>query len=49
MVDGVDQMVAAVGRLQEIDSRTCRRSVEERFAVTRMCDDYEALYRRLVG
>ena len=49
VVDGVDQMVAAVGRLQEIDPRACRRSVEERFAVTRMCDDYVALYRQLVS
>jgi hypothetical protein len=42
-------MVAAVARLPEIDPRACRRSVEERFTVARMCDDYEALYRRLVG
>jgi len=49
VVDGVDDMVAAVARLHEIDPRACRHSVEERFAVTRMCDDYEALYRRLVG
>ena len=49
VVDGVDEMVAAVARLPEIDPRACRRSVEERFTVARMCDDYEALYRRLVG
>jgi glycosyltransferase involved in cell wall biosynthesis len=46
--DDVDQMVAAVGRLGEIDPAACRRSVEERFSVARMTAGYEALYERLL-
>jgi glycosyltransferase involved in cell wall biosynthesis len=49
VVDDVDQMVAAVGRLGEIDAHTCRRSVEERFSVARMTASYEALYATLLG
>jgi glycosyltransferase involved in cell wall biosynthesis len=49
VVDDVDQMVAAVGRLGEIDAHTCRRSVEERFSVARMTASYEALYAKLLG
>ena len=38
-------MVAAVGRLGEIDPAACRRSVAERFSVDAMTAGYEALYR----
>jgi glycosyltransferase involved in cell wall biosynthesis len=47
--DDLDQMVAAVGRLGEIDPAACRRSVEERFSVPRMTAGYEALYERLLA
>jgi hypothetical protein len=30
-----------------IDRAECRRDFERRFGVTRMVDDYEALYRRV--
>ena len=33
VVDGVDGMVEAIGRLGEIDRAACRRSAEERFTV----------------
>ena len=46
--DDVDQMVAAVGRLDEIDPHVCRTTVEERFSVAAMTAGYEALYRELV-
>ena len=49
VVDDVDQMVAAVGRLDEIDPHACRQSVEERFGVARMTATYEALYAKLLG
>jgi len=45
--DDVDQMVAAVARLGEIDPHACRRTVEERFSVATMTAGYEALYRGL--
>ena len=46
--DDVDQMVAAVARLDEIDPHACRRVVEERFTVAAMSAGYERLYRELV-
>ena len=45
--DDVDQMVAAVQRLGEIDPRVCRRTVEQRFSVAAMTAGYETLYREL--
>ncbi len=47
--DGVDQLVDAVARLDEIDPKVCRRTVEERFSVSAMTAGYEALYRGLTG
>jgi len=44
--DDVDGMVAAVGRLGEIDPHVCRRTVEERFSVAAMTAGYEALYEK---
>jgi glycosyltransferase involved in cell wall biosynthesis len=49
IVDDVEQMVTAVQRLDQIDGRTCRAAVEERFTVDRLIDDYERIYRRLVA
>jgi len=45
VVDGVDGMVEAIGRIRELDRRTCREVAEERFSVARMVDDVEAMYR----
>ena len=49
VVDDLDEFVAAVGRVGEIDPAVCRRTVEERFTVRRMVADYEAIYRRVLG
>src|SRR5690606_19736624 len=49
VVDDLDQAVAAVGRLGEIDRRACRRSFDERFAASRMTGDYLEIYRRLIA
>ena len=49
LVDTFDEAVAAIGRIDEIDRRACRRSVEERFTLDKMADSYLALYRRLIG
>ena len=46
--DDVEEMLAAVDRLGEIDPYVCRRTVEERFSVAAMTVGYEALYRGLV-
>jgi glycosyltransferase involved in cell wall biosynthesis len=47
--DDLDGLVAAVGRVGEIDPQVCRAEVERRFSVARMVGDYEAVYRRLVA
>lgn len=49
LVNGVDEAVAAVGRLGEIDRAACRASAAARFSVDRMADEYLALYRRILG
>ena len=49
LVDDVEQAIAAVGRLDEIDRAACRAAVVRRFSVERMADAYIALYRRILG
>jgi len=44
----VDQMAAAVGRINEIERRACRRIMEEKFSDRAVVDDYEDLYKRLI-
>ncbi|MET0270028.1 MAG: glycosyltransferase family 4 protein [Sphingomonas sp.] len=48
LVDTVDEAVAAVSRLGEIDRAACRKSVVDRFSVDRMADAYLALYRQII-
>ncbi len=47
IVEGVDQAVGAVARLDEIDRYRCRERFEERFSARRMAADYLQVYRRL--
>jgi glycosyltransferase involved in cell wall biosynthesis len=49
LVDSLDEAIAAVGRIGEIDRAACRRAAEDRFSVERMADAYLALYRRILG
>ena len=49
LVDDVDQAVAAIARIGELDRAAVRASVAKRFSVERMADDYLALYRRILG
>ncbi|MEO5941323.1 MAG: glycosyltransferase family 4 protein [Candidatus Limnocylindrales bacterium] len=49
VVDGLDAMVEAIGRLGEIDRRACRTAAETRFSVGRMVDDIEAMYRTVLN
>jgi len=49
LVGDVAAAVAAVGRVQELDRAAVRASVERRFDVNRMVDDYLALYRRILS
>lgn len=47
VVDTLDKMVAAIGRVDEIDPTRCRERVDRLFSVPRMVDGYERLYRRM--
>jgi glycosyltransferase involved in cell wall biosynthesis len=46
LVDGEDEMAAAIGRLDEIDPRRCRSATEARFGVDAVTRGYEEVYRR---
>lgn len=47
IVENVDQAVAAVERIADIDRRVCRAVFETRFSAERMASDYLGLYRTL--
>ena len=48
LVEGLDEAVAAVPAAKTLDRAAVRASVEGRFGVDRMVDDYLALYRRIL-
>jgi glycosyltransferase involved in cell wall biosynthesis len=48
LVGSLEEAVAAVGAARSLDRRAVRATVERRFAVERMVDDYLGLYRRVV-
>lgn len=48
VVDDIDSMVTAIGRLGEIDRHVCRQRAERRFNVGRMVDDYEHHYESVL-
>jgi glycosyltransferase involved in cell wall biosynthesis len=48
VVDDLDGMVEAIGRIAEIDRGACRASAERRFTTGRMVDDVEAMYRSVL-
>ena len=49
LVDTVDDAVAAVRAAKTLDRKAVRASVERRFDVQRMVDEYVAVYRQVVG
>lgn len=48
LVRNVDEAIAAVERIGGIDRRAVRSSIEQRFSVDRMADEYLALYRDIL-
>jgi len=48
LVDSHDEALAAIERAATLDRAEVRRSVETRFHVDRMADEYIALYRRIL-
>jgi glycosyltransferase involved in cell wall biosynthesis len=49
LVDDVDQAVAAVAGIADLDRAACRARARSRFGADRMVDDYLAIYREIVG
>lgn len=49
LCETVDECIAALSRLAEIDRAACRQQVVEKFSVQCMTDGYEAVYRQLLG
>ncbi len=49
LVDSVEAMAAAIGRVDAIDTELCRRAAAERFPLTRMVDGYLELYERMTA
>lgn len=48
IVDTVEEMAEAVGRVDDIDPARCRDHVERHFDAPRMADDYLAAYERVM-
>ena len=48
LVNSLEEAVDAIGRIGEIDRRTCRAAAEKRFSVERMAREYQALYRAIL-
>jgi glycosyltransferase involved in cell wall biosynthesis len=48
VVEGYEEAVQAVARITTLNRARCRQVFEERFAVSRMAQDYLKLYQRLV-
>ena len=49
LVDTLDEAIAAIGRIGEIDRAACRARVERHFTTARMADKYLALYETILG
>ena len=49
VVATLDEAVAAVDRIAELDRRECRRAFDERFTATHMAVDYLNVYKRIIA
>ncbi|HEY6926569.1 MAG TPA: glycosyltransferase family 4 protein [Steroidobacteraceae bacterium] len=49
LVNNMDEAVAAVSRLDELDRKAIRDRFEDRFSAQRMAHDYVEIYRRLLA
>ena len=47
IVDNVNEMAEAVGKTETISAEKCRESVEGRFSVERMVDEYENVFEKI--
>jgi glycosyltransferase involved in cell wall biosynthesis len=49
LCNNLNDFVAAIARLPNIDRRTCRQHVEQLFGVQRMVDGYELVYQQILA
>lgn len=49
LVDSVEDMGQAIARANQINPADCRRHGEENFSASRMAEEYEQIYRRVLG
>lgn len=49
IVEGIDDAVAALGRVRVLSRRRCREVFEERFTARRMAKDYLTIYQRVLA
>jgi glycosyltransferase involved in cell wall biosynthesis len=49
LCNNVEECVAAIDRVREIDRRTCRDHVLSNFTVKQMADGYEAVYQQILA
>ena len=49
LADNVEECMAALDRIKEINRIACRDRVIAKFSVERMVDDYEAIYQKLLA
>ena len=47
IVNNVEEMIEAVGKTEQISAQKCRESVEKRFSVERMVDEYEDIFKKI--
>jgi glycosyltransferase involved in cell wall biosynthesis len=47
VADTLEEMIKAIKRLPEINRKTCRKRVEEKFSLKQMVDKYEKIYESL--
>lgn len=49
IVDTIEEMISAVGRIDSIDRANCHRHIEENFSIKKMIDGYETVYREILA
>jgi len=49
IVENVEEAVVALGKILQIDRQDCRNTVEQRFSVDRMVEDYIKVYQQIIA
>lgn len=49
IVNNEEEMIEAIGKIDTIDRRKCRKHVEENFTVEKMVDGYEKIYQEVIN